>query len=30
MEKFVLQAFQNPLRLLLESDITNQSYPRLH
>ena len=30
MEKFVLHAFQNPLRLLFESDITNQNYPRLH
>ena len=25
MEKFVLHAFQNPLRLLFESDITNQN-----
>ena len=30
MEKFVLHAFQNPLRLLFEFDITNQNYPRLH
>ena len=30
MEKFVLHALQNPLRLLFEFDITNQTYPRLH
>ena len=30
MEKFVLHAFQNTLRLLFEVDITNQNYPRLH
>ena len=29
MEKFVLHAFQNPLRLLYAFDITNQNYPRL-
>ena len=30
MEKSELHAFQNPLRLLFEFDITNQNYPRLH
>ena len=30
MEKFVLHAFHNPLRLLFEFDIKNQNYPRLH
>ena len=30
MEKFVLHAFQNPLRLFFEFDIKNQNYPRLH
>ena len=30
MENSELHAFQNPLRLLFEFDITNQNYPRLH
>ena len=30
MENSELHAFQNPLRLLFEFDITNQNYPILH
>ena len=30
MEKFLLHAFQNPLRLLFEFDITNQNDLKLH
>ena len=30
MEKFMSHAFQNLLRLLFESELKNQNYPRLH
>ena len=30
MEKFLLHAFQNPLRLLFEFDIANQNDLKLH